>query len=247
MAVTELDHSSSVPLYRQITEILRDEILNGNASDFERTTEAKLIKRFGVSLAPIRQALKELTNEGLVFRKQGKGTFPFRGFPVDRPANLKSGDLYRYLVNQGLNPTSRVAGLERIEPPAEVRARLGMGEGEQLLHFTRLIAVGDDPLAEIDIYIRGPEDFMPLEEELNDGGSAFTLLESRYGITLNHAEHEAWATGASPEYAAMLGVGLGSPIFVIGTVFYSKSGTATAWRLAVHRPDEFKFHFLSRA
>mgnify|MGYP000597855177 FL=1 len=93
MALAELDHNSGVPLYRQIMNILRTEIAGGLVSSSEPLTEAKLEARFGVSLAPIKQALKELTNEGVVYRKQGKGTFPAANASDDRPDDLKTGDL----------------------------------------------------------------------------------------------------------------------------------------------------------
>ncbi len=86
MSVNELDSSSGVPLYRQIKDILRREIIDGSADPQTPITEAQLLDRFDVSRAPIRQALKELSVEGFVYRKQGRGTFPVPGSRVHRPA-----------------------------------------------------------------------------------------------------------------------------------------------------------------
>lgn len=247
MATTELDLSSGVPLYRQITDILRAEITSGAVGPDEPMTEAKLLSRFGVSRAPIRQALRDLTNEGFVYRKQGRGTFPVVGRRVDRPADLKSGNLFQYLASQGLAPTSEVSGIERVSPPTAVARRLGIETDEQVLHFRRIIAVDGVPFADNDVYMRSPETFLPSEAELNGGGSAFALLERDYGIALDRAEHEAWATSASPEHAAALGVTAGSPVLVIDTVFLARGGVAMGWRSAVHRAEEFKYHFDTRA
>lgn len=243
MATTELDHSSGVPLYRQIMEILRTEITSGAVGPDEPMTEAKLLSRFGVSRAPIRQALRDLTTEGFVYRKQGRGTFPVVGVRVDRPADLKSGNLYQYLAERGLAPTSDVFDIERITPPPGVARRLGAADDERLLHFRRIIAVDGEPFADNDVYMRSPEDFLPSETDLRDGGSAFALLEQGYGITLDRAEHEAWATAASPEHAEALGVAPGSPVLVIDTVFFARGGVAVGWRSAVHRAEEFKYRF----
>mgnify|MGYP001033076334 CR=1 FL=1 len=245
MASPELEVSSGVPLYRQIMGILRAEITEGRIAADEPMTEEKLLARFGVSRAPIRQALNELAGEGFVYRKQGRGTFPVLGARVERPADLKSGNLYRYLADRGLRPTSDVAGIERIAAPAPIARRLGLADDELVLHFTRIIALDGRPFADNDIYIRSPQDFAPSEEDLKDGGSAFALLERDYGITLDRAEHEAWATAATPEHAAALRVAEGSPLLVIDTVFYTKGGLAAGWRSAVHRPEEFKFHFVT--
>lgn len=245
MEAAELDPTSGVPLYRQITEILRAEIAAGAVSAEEPMTEAKLLTRFGVSRAPIRQALRDLANEGFVYRKQGRGTFPVTGARVDRPADLKTGNLYRYLAERGMDPTSTVAGIERVVPPAAVARRLGIEGDERVLHFTRAIAVDGEPLSENDVYVRSPEQFLPTEEDLSGAGSSFAMLEQEYGITLERAEHEAWATAASPQHAAALGVAVGSPLLVIDTVFFARGGVPVGWRSAVHRAEEFKYHFVS--
>lgn len=245
MVTTELDHASGVPLYRQIMNILRKEIAAGKVDESEPLTEAKLQARFSVSLAPIKQALKDLAAEGVVVRRQGKGTFPAPVSGVDRPADLRTGDLYRYLEERGLKPTSRVFNIERILPPVRVRQRLGLSSGAQVLHFTRTINVESQPFAENDIFIVAPASFAPTEEELKDGGSALALLRERTGVVLGSSEHEAWATAANAHQAEVLGVKAGSPLLVIDTLFHATDGTAVGWRSAVHRPEEFKFHFVT--
>jgi GntR family transcriptional regulator len=243
MAYGELDPSSGIPLYRQIKEILRREVADGTADPRKPMTEVQLLDRFEVSRAPIRQALQELASEGYVYRKQGKGTFPVTGIRVRRPADVQPGALHEYLSDSGLHPASRVSGIERVEPPAAIGDRLGLEEGERLLHFTRLISVEDAPLLEASVYMRAPEDFTPTAEELEDEGSAFKLLERRFGITLDRAEHEAWATAASADRAATFGVGEGSPLLVIETIFFTTGGRPAGWRSAVHRAEDFKYRF----
>ena len=245
MPAAELNRDSGVPLYRQIMEILRDEIATGQIDASTAITEAKLLARFGVSLAPIRQALNELRRDGVLYRQQGKGTFPVAGVKVDRPADLKTGDLYRYLSDRGLRPTSTVSELEWMEPPATIAERLAVEPGQKLLHFTRRIDVDDRPFAHNDVYVRAPQGFAPTRAQLADGGSALALLEEREGIVVDHAEHEAWATSASKDMAELFEVAEGSPLLVIDTVFFAADGSAVGWRSALHRPEEFKFHFVS--
>ncbi|QGU04225.1 GntR family transcriptional regulator [Corynebacterium comes] len=245
MSTGELDPVSGVPMYKQIKEILRREITSGTADPKTPMTEAQLLERFGVSRAPIRQALSDLTTEGFVYRKQGKGTFPVVGARVDRPADIRPGGLFQFLSAKGLKPTSVVSTPERVIPPARLRSRLGLPEDERLLHFTRLMSVDGEPLVDADVYIRSPEGFLPTVEYLQEQGSAMDLLEREYGITLDRAEHEAWATAATAEQASSLGVAEGSPLLAIETIFFSTGGVPAGWRLAMHQAEEFKYHFVT--
>ncbi|RSZ65514.1 GntR family transcriptional regulator [Corynebacterium hylobatis] len=245
MSTGELDPVSGVPMYKQIKEILRREITSGTADPGVPMTEAQLLERFGVSRAPIRQALSDLTTEGFVYRKQGKGTFPVVGARVDRPADIRPGGLFQFLADKGLKPTSTVSEPERVVPPSRIRARLALPEDERLLHFTRLMSIDGEPLVDADVYIRSPEGFLPSVEFLEERGSAMELLEREYGITLDRAEHEAWATAATTKQAAALGVAKGSPLLAIETIFFSTGGVPAGWRLAIHQAEEFKYHFVT--
>lgn len=243
--MSELDPTSGVPLYRQIKDILRAEISDGTADPATPMTEERLLRRFDVSRAPIRQALAQLASEGYVHRKQGRGTFPVPGARVHRPADVRPGALYTYLADQGFASTSTVTGVARVEPPDRLSALLRLRPDERLLHFTRLIAVDGSPLVEADVYIRAPDGFAPDAEELQDRGSAFELLEQSAGVVLERAENEAWASAATPAQAAALGVVEGSPILVIETTFFATGGTPVGWRSAIHQAEEFTYRFVT--
>jgi GntR family transcriptional regulator len=65
-----------IPLYGQVLGILRQRINDGVYAEQEQLPpEDRLAAEFGVSRATIRQAVGELVREGLVDRRQGRGTF----------------------------------------------------------------------------------------------------------------------------------------------------------------------------
>ncbi|WP_423169247.1 GntR family transcriptional regulator, partial [Stenotrophomonas geniculata] len=53
---------------------LREAIINGSLHPGDRLTYRDLAQRFGVSVTPIRIALRELSNEGLVEMRAHTGT-----------------------------------------------------------------------------------------------------------------------------------------------------------------------------
>jgi len=71
-----IDKQASLPIYRQLKEIIKEKIGDGKFRPGDRIpTEYELCEQFGISRAPVRQALLELVNEGVLYRQQGSGTF----------------------------------------------------------------------------------------------------------------------------------------------------------------------------
>ena len=242
-----IDRLSTVPLYSQIKQILIGELQGAGRGNALALTEASLMERFHVSRAPIRQALKELVDEGYVVRQRAKGTFPVQGPSVRLPPALELGGLTRYLTEQGLKPTSRVTGLERVEPPEEVRDALGLETPEKLLYVQRVITVKGSPLVWAHTYLRTPPDFAPDVKELERVGTVFALVEQRLGVVYTRGVQHIWASAATRQEAKALEIKVGAPVLVAVTTLMTSDGSPGGWRRALHRADDFKYAFgLSR-
>lgn len=72
-----LQRDSSVPLYLQLTNILRQRITEGDwrQTGFQLPTEPELCQEFDVARGTVRQALSRLEQEGFLRRERGRGTF----------------------------------------------------------------------------------------------------------------------------------------------------------------------------
>src|SRR3954471_125171 len=121
-----IDRSSSVPLYKQIKEILIEELQAADgATGRPFSTEHELVQRFHVSRAPVRQALKELADEGYVYRERAKGTFPVQDLPV-RPPGLELGGLVGFFRDQGIDCTSEILDVGPVIPTENLCAIHGL-------------------------------------------------------------------------------------------------------------------------
>ena len=238
-----IDRSLSVPLYKQIKEILIEEL---QAADGESgrpfSTEQDLVQRFHVSRAPVRQALKELTDEGYVYRERAKGTFPVQDLPV-RPPGLELGGLIGFLRDQGLDCSSKILGIDRVLPTENLCANLGLVSTDKVLRTSRLILLKEKPLvwAQTLLFVSG--DFHPTKQELNTVDSIFSLLQSEQGVFISRGDHQIFSSCANPKEAELLNVQKSDPILVIETKLYTRNDRLIGWRRAVHRADEYKFSF----
>lgn len=72
----ELDKDSPIPLYHQLKVIIKEKISKKEYKPGDRIpTEQELCEVFNISRTPVRQALTELTYEGILYRRPGRGTF----------------------------------------------------------------------------------------------------------------------------------------------------------------------------
>src|ERR1700712_5466490 len=118
----DLDRSSPVPLYYQVSQQIEHAISSGQLGPGARLdNEISLADQFGLSRPTMRRAIQELVDKGLLVRKRGVGTQVVHG-AVSRPGALTS--LFDDLKRSGQPPRPKVlttealaAGDEVAEPP----------------------------------------------------------------------------------------------------------------------------------
>ena len=238
-----IDRGSAVPLYKQIKQILIEE-LQANQGKVGKpfSTEEELVRRFHVSRAPVRQALKELAQEGYVYRERAKGTFPVQQLPV-RPPSLELGGIVNYLREQGLDCRSRVLEVGQVPVTDILKEALRLEDVQQVLKISRLIFVSKQPLILTTTYLHAPENFTPTIIELQKGESVFKLLEQQQGVFISRGDHQLWAGSATREEAKRLKINLGDPILIMETKLYTKNDQLIGWRRAIHRAEDYKVSF----
>lgn len=114
----------------------------------------------------VRQALQELTNEGLIERRRGQGTFV-----AHRPVHRRPGVFLSFseeMTRRGVRPTSRLlsAALDRPRP-AEL-ADLGLPARSQVVRVVRVRLADGTPVALEDAALV-PELADVLDADLVDG------------------------------------------------------------------------------
>lgn len=118
--VQTMSEYEGMPLRDVVFQTLRKGILRGDLKPGERLMEIQLANRLGVSRTPIREAIRMLELEGLVYN------IPRRGAQVARITEQDLRDVLE--VRLGLEEMAVDLALERITPEGLGRALSGKPE-----------------------------------------------------------------------------------------------------------------------
>ena len=135
-----LDSSLDRPLYRQLTDALRQDVARRQPGE-RIASEPDLAQSHGVSRFTVAKAIETLVDEGLLVRRQGKGTFVAVP-PLQRtPLQLRS--FTEAIAALGRRATADLLGFG----PAEWRAGMPYPPFAPLVLLERLRRVDGEPTA----------------------------------------------------------------------------------------------------
>jgi len=234
-----LVRDSPVPLHYQLRQLLvelieRGEIRAGEALPPERD----LAIEFGVSLAPVRQAILDLVKEGVLYRVRGKGTFLREPSTIEHVSILSS--FTASMREKGLEVEMRVVRGEETRPPRGVAAALGTDE-RRVTALERLAVVRDEPVGLFVSYL-SPRRFPGLRGKLEQRGSLFSVLESDYGVVPVRADTIVEVGRCTTAQSALLQIAAGSSLLIARGTSYDASGDAVEHFRVEYRADRIQLH-----
>ena len=229
-----LDTESYSPLYRQLMQRIRTDIAQGVYPVHSRIpSEQELCQTYQVSRVTVRKALAELTQDGLLKRHQGKGTFV--GVPRICKDLKDVNSFHAACRMMGCVPGTRLIHAQTTHAEDEDRDKLL--SGDRVLEIVRLRTADDAPVmletnrfAEKYEWLRG--------EDLT--GSLYDLLQTR-GIEATQATHEISLVYATPAQARLLEVEPGSALLQLYEVIYDQHGVPLHTSRQAIRGDRFTF------
>ncbi len=242
--MNQISRSRKVPLYYQLYEILYEQIQQGVWQPEEMLpTEAELVERYELSRATVRQAFELLVNQGLVYRRQGQGTF------VSRPAFDQNVNriisFWEDMHQRGLKPGTKVLSSELIEAPDNVVDSLEIEPKQELASLVRLRLADDEPLSvEHSLLVHSMCPGILAQDYANN--SLRKMLAEEYNIHLVSAKQTIRAVPATKNLAALLDVDQNAPLLHIVRISYTDSGTPVEFLRIQLRGDRYTFHSVLR-
>ena len=237
MTAQALNADSSSPLYRQLILRLRNDITSGVYPVHSRfPSEQELCRTYGVSRVTVRKALAELTQEGLLIRKQGKGSFV--SIPRIRRDLRVINSFHDTCRLMACRPATQVIHAALSPATEEDRVQLLLPEdARHVVEIVRLRLADDAPvMLETN---RFPLQYQwLLEEDLSC--SLYALLHAR-GTEVAQATHDISLCYASAAQARALGVAAGDALLSLHECIFDQHGHPLHTSQQYIRGDRFTF------
>jgi GntR family transcriptional regulator len=218
-----------LPLYAQIKSVLLRRIGEGEwPANLALPSEWELAAQLDVSQGTVRKALGELVAQGVLYRRQGLGTFVAEAADDWGAGCLLTPGLF------GESPDALVLeflGCSRANASEEVAAALQLRRGAPLIRVRQLWRLGgiaaalDDALLAADEY--GDLDARTIRQ---CGGSVYVALQRRFGVRPRTQSEQLRGVLLERDDALVLGVAADVPVLSLLRLSASVEGVPVEWR-----------------
>jgi len=232
-----LERGSALSLYEQIVDRLRHQLQHDVEPGGQVPTEESLTQLYGVSRSTVRKAIDRLVDEGLLVRRQGKGTFVARPMPqivhsIDRLAPFM--ETFRKVGADIRIDVTRFEWLDEPELPAE----LAEWERPVLCYERRYLSRGI-PHAITRIHVPLAIGNRITRDEV-DRRAIYDLLQKKLRIELAQAQFLVSCRPPSAASAASLQVSQSSYLLVLDRITRDRAGRPVEMTTHLLRPDVYQ-------
>jgi GntR family transcriptional regulator len=229
------DDTQHTPYYVQIKTYLK-KLAAEKAPHESMPSETQLATMFQVSRGTVKQAVMDLVYEGVLYRKQGKGTFvaPQRFTRSFQRLPSFTDDIRRTGCNVGV----RVLSLKRLAPTPYLQALFGLPQDAGVLKVKRLVSMDNSPIVIVTSYLN-PDIYPTLQaDELGD--SLYEALRKKYGVVPVKAQDTYSIVEISPHTAELLDCEKNASVCFSRRVAFLSSGKPVEYVESFIRSDRFQ-------
>ncbi|MDC7232427.1 MAG: GntR family transcriptional regulator [Spirochaetales bacterium] len=233
-----LNLESPVPLYYQLQELLRNKIEERAYKPGDKIpSEKELVETFDVSRITVRNAISALVFEGLLVKKQGRGTIVAHP-RLQEDGNSRLLSFTEKMAQQGIEISTEVLKVLKIPATQRVADFLDIQGGQQVIYVKRLRLADGEPIALFENYISLDTG---VTEEDDFSQSVYQLYEKKCGIKISGAEKFIEASAAGGEHCEKLGLVEGEPTLVIRIKTLDIHNKPIEFSEGFYRGDRFQY------
>ncbi|MDR1587783.1 MAG: GntR family transcriptional regulator [Treponema sp.] len=234
-----LEPNSVVPLYAQVRELIRQDIIGGGLKPRQKLpTESEFVARYGVSIITIRRAINELVKEGLVEKKQGKGIF-VSAPKYQKTFSNRGMSFSETCAANGIKAGAKVIAADMQIPDRESRELLRLGDNDSVVRILRLRFANDIPCVVEDNYF--PAEFSWLLSKDLENDSLYRILREEKGIEIMRGPLTLRIVRADKNTADLLNVARNTPLLRMIGVNYQPNGEVLHTCVQIGYGEDFDF------
>lgn len=228
---------------RRISSELREKITRGEFPIGGRIpTEGEICERLGASRYSVREAMRVLTDEGLIVRRPRVGTIVAATKPTER--FVQSVPSMQKLLNYPAGTIRKGIGSGYVEAGAELASLLRCDIGDRRYRIRALrYAVGSSvPLCYTDIYIL-PQYANVINHPNHESMLVADQLREVFGERTEKTLIEISASSVKRNIAKLLDVEPGSPALVVTRRYTNADGVDYETTTSVHPASRYTYAF----
>lgn len=240
-----IDRMSGTAVWKQIVEILSDEIDGGVVKPGEKLpTEAVLSSRFDVNRHTVRRAISELVGRGLLDVRQGRGIFV-----RENVLDYMIGRRTRFTENvrkANREPGGELISVSRIEAPEIVAHRLRLEPGAMVIRHQSISNVDNRPIS-VGTHWFSADFFPDFETVLGETNSITKVMEHHGFGDYERAVTKVTARMPDSSHTSVLEAPKGRPLLYSETLNVSGDGKPLQYSEVFYVADRFQMVFESRS
>jgi GntR family transcriptional regulator len=202
-------------------------------------SETELAKKLLVSRVTLREAIRQLREDGFLYSRRGSGTFVAGN--VKQMAGILdvNNGLSATITQSGHKPGVSEYGTELLHASPYLAGKLHVKKGTGIILLKRVRTADDRPVVYSLDYL-GPRVatiFLSLDRRI---GSLFEMVEQS-GIPIGSSFAELSPESCSKELAQRLSYKVGAPVLALKQVLVDRKGAPLFYGEDYFRPDSFVF------
>jgi GntR family transcriptional regulator len=231
----------SLTAYEEVKQKITEDLVRGRYPMGQALpAEKDLSKELDVSIGTLRKAVDELVAEGIVVRRQGRGTY------------VAEHDLKRLLyyffhvvkhdVDKKANPRVDLVSLNTAVATKEEAGKLNIKEGAPVWRLVNCLYL-EERCVMIDQITLDKKRFKNLTraEFINREGSIYQLYQMKYGQTVVRSSERLRASLVSKQHAEWLDIKPNSPVLVIRRVALGIQDDPIEWRISTLNTNQYEY------
>jgi GntR family transcriptional regulator len=226
--------------YQVIRESLIDFIIEKKYEIGDRIpSEDELAKILHVSRVTLREAIRQLRDEGLLYSRRGSGTFVSGNVKEIAGTLDVNNGLTRMIIEAGFKPGVAEFETELNKASKELAQKLRVTEGCGIVLLKRVRTANDKPVVYSLDYL-GPRIatiFLSVNDKIM---SLFKLIEDS-GILFGNSFADISPISCTKELSEKLSYNTGDPILALKQVLVDEKGSPLFYGEDYFRPDCFVF------